>query len=194
MRTEKYLWAEIPKEFYSFETGRPFTHCIECNIDFQRSGIGYLIEKVIRQYQGYRAQDVISEYALCIPCIQEFSKSISPESMKVMDQYFERHADREKRLELVSAGVADYRQWVDACFLSGKKRGALSEYQMTAQCRHDQLILNQLPYVISNEVSEELIPLLSQKTRDEFDKFNERHFGPPPGLEKELPTRRTLLI
>lgn len=39
--------APIPSAFYSFETGAPFTHCIECDKHLM-DGQPYLIEKAIK--------------------------------------------------------------------------------------------------------------------------------------------------
>ena len=48
------------------------------------------------------------------------------------------------------------------------------------QCDGRHLLFTYLPYMISVEGIDELIPLLSKKTRDRLDDFIEEFLGMPP--------------
>ena len=84
---------EIPKEFYSFETKAPFEFCIECNKYLLDEGTEYLIEKAIKNYEGYEAQDVIFDYAICMECAEDMRNQISKESWESMMRYFQENID-----------------------------------------------------------------------------------------------------
>ena len=90
-------WTEIPRLFYSDQTGLPFERCIHCDTYLLEKGKNYFIEKAIKQYPEYETQDTIFEYAICINCMKELQKGFSEESTRNVQQYMEENADFEKR-------------------------------------------------------------------------------------------------
>lgn len=85
------------------------------------------------------------------------------------------------------------REDLDACVLSKKPRERCEEYQIYAECDGGDLLFTYLPYMICGDAIEELIRLLSKKTRDAIDDFAGRHLGMPPDFA-DAPTDRRLLI
>ena len=77
----------IPEEFYSFNTGKPFERCIDCD-KYLLDGEPYMIEKAIRQYPGYSAKDIIFEYAMCVDCAERLKNEMSQESMASIQKFF----------------------------------------------------------------------------------------------------------
>ena len=186
--------VEIPTEFYSFSSKSRFEHCIECDKFLLDDEVDYFIEKAIKKYEGFSAHDVIFEYAICLECAEKMRKSMSKESLETLENYFLQNINPFKRLDLIESNSEETTDWFNECLVSGKKLNEINEYQLFAQCKGSQLILGQMPYMISGEILEKVSELLSKETKDELDNFSRRHFGPPPELEEQLPFRRVLIV
>ena len=50
---ESKEFLEIPEQFYSTDTSKPFNNCINCDTDLFKSGTLYIVEKAIRQYPKF---------------------------------------------------------------------------------------------------------------------------------------------
>ncbi|QSE95879.1 hypothetical protein [Fulvivirga lutea] len=187
-------YTEIPQEFHSFDSKGKFEHCIECDKYLLGDETDYFIEKAVKKYQGFSAHDVIFEYAICLQCAERMRKSMSKESMQSLESYFAQNVNVLKRMELMSSESENPDDWMNECLVTGKNRSELNEYQIFAQCKGDKMVLGQMPYLVSGETLEAVAALLSAETLDELDNFSKRHFGPPPGLEKELPYQRVLIV
>lgn len=186
--------VDIPEEFYSFDSKSKFEHCIECDKYLLHDDVDYFIEKAVKKYDGFTAHDVIFEYAICIECAEKMRKSMSKESLEKLESYFLQNINAFKRLDLIESDSEETSEWFDECLVSGKRRYDINEYQLFAQCRGGQMVLGQMPYMISGEILENISELLSKETKDELDDFSRRHFGPPPELEEPLPFRRVLIV
>ncbi|MEQ8925864.1 MAG: hypothetical protein RLO81_08630 [Fulvivirga sp.] len=185
---------DIPEEFYSFDSKTKFEYCIECDKYLLDESTDYFIEKAIKKYDGFSANDVIFEYAICLDCAERMRQAMSNESMQNLQNYFAENANVQRRMELMNSESKDTEEWIGECLVTGKSRNTLNEYQIFAQCRGDKMVLGQMPYMVSGETLGKVAELLSTETKDELDDFSKRHFGPPPGLEKELPYQRVLIV
>jgi hypothetical protein len=185
---------DIPKEFYSFSTGELFDHCLECDKYLLDGNTEYFIEKAIKKYEGFEAQDVIFEYAICLSCAQRMRNSMSKASQRSIEEYFVNNVNMLKRMEVMQSNPDDPATWMDECLIKGGKKSELNEYQIYAHCNGSKLNLSQMPYIVSGAALEEISGILSPETLDEMDDFSRRHFGPPPELAKDLPYRRVVLI
>ena len=176
----------IPPIFFSYETGEPFERCIECDkvLDDQCE---YIIEKAIRTYDGYDAQDVIFEYAICVDCAMKIRQSFSEDSLKAIDQYFANVVPRPATALLDNSGNFKIDECLDQCMITGKPLSEVREYQIYAHCRGNKLQRQVPPYMVSNEAVEQLLPLLSGKTNDILNDFFQRHFSPDPSIFNPLP-------
>lgn len=181
---------EIPKEFYSFETNQPFERCIECNKFLLDGDTDYIIEKAFKSYEGYTATDTVFDYALCMDCADRMRKEISKESWKKMMQYFQDNMDLMHRFGMQNQSPVE---GLNACLIKKTKIQDCSEYQIYAQCRGKKLNVENPPYMLSGEVMEELLPLLSDQTIDEMNGFMNKHFSPDPSLMEPTPPRLILM-
>ena len=170
---------QIPEEFYSFETKTPFEYCIECGKYLLEEGTEYLIEKAIKNYEGFSAQDVIFDYAICMDCADDLRKQISKQSWESMLQYFQENMDVGERLGM---GGRSSKESLSRCIIKKKKIEECGVYQVFAHCNGRRIDKADPPYVISDEVMEELMPILSDVTIDEMNGFFDKHFSPDPSF------------
>lgn len=181
---------EIPKEFYSFQTKQPFERCIECDRFLLDGETEYLIEKAVRTYEGYDATDVVFDYAICMNCAEDLRKEISSESWSHIMSYFQENMDVEKRLRMMEEEKPSNN--LQSCMIKGTSASDCKEYQIYAHCKGTHLNMENPPYLISGEVMDELLPLLSDKTIDEMNGFFNKHFSPDPSFFE--PTPKLILV
>lgn len=187
MNEENPELVPIEKAFHSFEAEAPFTHCIECEKYLLDEGTEYLIEKAVRNYQGFRAEDVIFDYAICLECAQELQKGISKHSLSVMQDYMQRHFASEGRVSQLRESEGRIDQLINKCMVTGKDAAKCEEYQIFAFCNGNKINLTMPPYMVSGQVLDELQELLSDSTRDHLNGFFNKHFTPAPGLMESDP-------
>lgn len=180
----------IPEEFYSFETNTPFERCIECNKYLLDEETEYIIEKAVRNYQGYSAKDTVFDYALCMHCADRMRKEISKDSWESMMRYFQENMDVMTRLEMQEKSPLEN---LKCCMVKKTDMNDCSEYQIYAHCKGKKLNMENPPYMISGEVMDELLPLLSDKTIDEMNGFMNKHFSPDPSIMEPVPPRLILM-
>lgn len=181
---------EIPKEFYSFETGSRFERCIECNKYLLDEGTEYIIEKAIKSYEGFSAKDTVFDYAICMNCADDMRKEISKDSWESMMKYFQENMDLMTRLEMQNQSPEEN---LKTCMIKKTNISDCREYQIYAHCNGTKLNLENPPYMISGEVMEDLLPLLSEKTIDEMNGFMNKHFSPDPSIMEPVPPRLILM-
>ena len=175
---------DIPEEFYSFETNSLFERCIECDKYLLDEDTKYLIEKAIKNYEGYKARDVIFDFAICMDCMRDRSKEISPESVSKISEYFQNNVDLEKKLALSQENPE---LSINKCMIKGTDVSSCGEYQICGYFKGKKMNLQNPPYLISGEVMEELLPLLSDSTVDEMNGFFNKHFSPDPSFFEPTP-------
>lgn len=176
--------SDIPVDFYSFETNEPFSHCIECNTWLLDEKTEYLVEKAIKNYQGYKATDVIFDYAICMDCAESRRKAISSESMRSIMRYFQANISEEMRALHVERSATEN---LNHCLVKGISREECDEFQIFAHCVGRQLHESNPPYMVCSQVVEELITELSAKTIDEMNGFLTKHFSPDPSFFNTTP-------
>ncbi|MEQ9466872.1 MAG: hypothetical protein RLN88_05635 [Ekhidna sp.] len=181
---------EIPKDFYSFETNQPFERCIECDKYLLDDETEYIIEKAVKNYEGYAAKDVVFDYAICMDCAERMRKEISKESWQNMMRYFQDNMNMERRMRMQSLPSEE---GLKTCMIKDTPMDDCREYQIYAHCKGGRLNMDNPPYMISGEVMEELLPLLSDKTIDEMNGFLNKHFSPDPSLMEPTPPRIVLV-
>ena len=172
----------IPKDFYSFETNAPFTRCIECHSDLM-NGAPYLIEKAFKQNLEYKVRDTVFDYALCMNCADQLKNELSADSIQALTQYFGERIDFSQQL---SKQFQSPEENISSCMVTGKPITECSEYQIYAYCVGDEISNQMPPYMISGEVMDEILPLLSKKTTDDLNGFFNKHFAPDPSLMEPI--------
>lgn len=169
----------LPTEFHSHTTGEPFKKCISCEKNLLDPPIPYVIEKAVKKYEGYKAFDVIFEYALCFECADKMKNDLSTESTQRINDYFRQNIDFSKAQEMKNE------ESLKKCFITGTPKEELVEYQIFAYCNGDNLSGLVPPYMVSGVVMDEVADLLSNQTLDELNGFIDEHFGLPPELKPE---------
>jgi len=170
---------KIPEEFFSMDTGKPFETCMDCNRNLLEPGVFYVIEKAIRQYPGFTAKDVIFECAICLNCAERLRNELSKESLSTMMLYYEN--------KVLFSKYMQQEKILSNCVVTGKPKEELLNYQVNALCEGEHLSNLQVPYLVSEEVIEELSELLSEETKGFLEDYQNKHMGPPEWLE-DLPT------
>lgn len=181
---------DIPEEFYSFETNSLFERCIECEKYLLDEGTEYIIEKAVKNYEGYSAKDTVFDYAICMDCAERMRKEISKESWESMMRYFQENMDVMARFEMQEQSSIES---MKSCMIKKTGIDDCREYQIYAHCNGSKLNMENPPYMISGEVMEELVPLLSDKTIDEMNGFMNKHFSPDPSFMEPTPPRLILI-
>jgi len=185
----------IPKIFYSDLTKEPIKNCIDCNIYLMDNEIPYLIEKAFGYNQEHDIKNTIFEYAICIDCALKLRKSLSDESKKRMQDYFEKQSNFVERSEqLIKDKDFNVNNWLNDCMIKGTHYKDSKEFQIFCQCKGDQMQFTFMPYMLSGEALEEMAEMLSQKTRDEMDGFTDKHFGVPPEYEEFFKRKKLVII
>lgn len=166
----------IPSNLYSEDSGKAHTQCKICQKQFGEAEV-YGIQKVYKNYPDQEAQ-ALFDFALCQNCLQEARQELSLESRQRIDQFM-----LDTVQDLAEKGIDAGQHFHDGkCTLSGKPLGEAKEYQIVAICKGDQLV--ESPMALSDEILEAIQELLSEKSREMLDRFNENNFGWPPELKK----------
>lgn len=187
--------ADIPAVFHSSATGTLFTRCVTCECNLLEPDTHYVIEKAVRRYPGFAAQDTVFEYAMCIPCYETMQQAMSRESLQRVQSFFQHRVNLEARREaLYSRPALQIDDWLDRCLVTGAPRESLDEYQIFCQCSGENLLYTDLPYLIGGPSVDEVADLLSNRTLGEIDGFMDRYFGLPPELRKKLMDRPLVMI
>ena len=176
----------IPKVFFSDLTGVPIDQCISCECDLIKENKPYLIEKALKPYDGYQSYSTVFEYAICMPCAQKMQSSISKKSKINMQNYFSQNASYFRRAVQTLDIDADVMTKLDTCMIKNIPVKDLGECQIYAQCIGDRLIMGELPYMISGEVLDEVVELLSAQTLDDLDRFKDEVVGGPSEFQDLL--------
>lgn len=165
-------------------TESPFETCCVCNLNFEESGVQFIVEKSIK-----RVSDTVSysvyEYAICWDCAQEFQQKISEASNQAIELYFFNQLKNKipKEFNELADPIEDA---LSACLVKGTAVEDLNEYVMCGVFRNGNFSYGAMPYVLSAEVLEELSEQLSDETKDEMDDFRKTYLGGPPELEELL--------
>ena len=176
----------IPEELYSYNTGKPFEKCSDCERELLQSGELYVIEKAIRQYEGYTAKDVIFECAICLHCAEKIRNELSAESLNNMMQYYQEI--------IVGDPQIPEGDTLAQCIVTGRKKEELGTYQVNALCQGNQLSPLQPPYLVSASVLDDMNELLSESTRDFLDDYQQKFIGPTPEWFVDSPSGGRLVL
>lgn len=187
--------VDIPEQFYSDGDGKPFDTCVVCGKNLLVEGTRYVIEKALKNYGENHYSATLFEYAMCLDCYEEMQKGISEESMRNLQEYYQK-VIQEKGGPYITIDLADFdmNQWLSKCFFKDKPVSEMKEYQLIGQFEGNHMIMNTPPMAIGEEVMEEMSELLSEKTKGEMDRFREQFLGPPPEIEELFKGRKLIFL
>lgn len=169
------LFVPIPPVFQSLEKDGPFEKCINCDT-FLLDGTTYLIER------AFKGSEPIIEMAVCLECHDRLAQELSQESREKMTEFMKGRVDQKARnkLMLKSECVSEVDTWLSNCLLTGAASEDCQERQIYGLCIGDQMILDQMPFMISGAGIEEMTGLLSEQTKGWMHDFMDKNFGMPP--------------
>lgn len=187
--------VDIPEQFFSDSEGKPFEKCVVCGKNLLEEGTPYVIEKAMKNYEGYEFSSTVFEYAMCLDCYQEMQKGMSEQSMHNLQMYYQDFmAARGNQPMMINLADFDLNEWLSKCFFKGKPVNEMKEYQLIGQFNGRHMVMNTPPMAIGEEVMEEMAGLLSEKTKGEMDRFREQFLGPPPEIEELIYGRKLIFI
>lgn len=180
---------DIPKDFYSYDTGKPFENCLICGTHLHTPPQRYMVEKCIRRYPDLDSFDVIYEYALCFSCTMKQQEYISKESLQNLMDYMSKIQNPMQLARSMETGLLP-----DKCLIHNTDVSEMSEYIIQGTFYGSQKDMN-TPYFLFGDLAlEEMQGLMSQKTRDGMDDFIDTYFSGPPEFRELLRERKTVLI
>lgn len=178
--------TKIPETFYAFETQQPFTHCIECGVDLVSLTTPYFVEKAFRKYPGYKAHDVVYEFAMCLDCANSMRKQLSKDSLKAMESYMQDY--------LLSRTEEPVENGLETCLVTKKPIDKEEEYIIYGVFQGNEMMVADFPYAIGKDAMDQLSDLLSNQTLDFMNDFSGKHFMGPPEVNEILGPRRPVLF
>lgn len=163
----------IPPELHSFYEDRPFHTCTRCGeglFDFKN---GYRVSKI------FKGEEVIFEYALCVPCLQNMMEESSEESRQRLYEF------QTSRLRQVAG--------FDECALCDREKepSTSTEYGLVGICLGEAIVeANKICGLCMGEMGE----LVSKKTRESWDRFVEENFPGVPVDFEPFPVRNAPVL
>lgn len=178
----------LPESFFSEETDRPFVFCSDCRQPLAACEEGHLIQKVVSK------GETIMELALCIACHDKLQQTYSQESRERIWNYYLDHGDiggRLRKFQSMPAGNPDL--WTNHCLTCGSTRSSQDEYVIAGQVLDGLLVYGETPMMVCGSCMEKITGMLSEETRDSYDKWMERVVPSAPESIDDQPRRRVFL-
>lgn len=192
---QKEFTIEIPKRFFSDVTDKPFENCNICGKYLLDYDIPYVIEKAVRNYKGHDFSSTIYEFAICQDCHIKMQKSMSEESLQNLQGYYSKiMGEKGNEPLMIDMHNFDLDNWLSKCFFSGSEINNMKEYQVVAQFKGSQLVMNTPPIIIGEDAMKQMAELLSDKTTDEMNGFREKFLGPSPEFEELIHGKKLILL
>ncbi len=186
---------DIPKIFYSDADEKPFENCVVCGKDLLHGDETYMVEKVLKTYEGHDFTSTVFEFAICTSCHMKMQEGMSEESMQNMQIYYQNFIQqRGSDSIMIDLNTFDINDWLSKCFFKNTPVTELEEYQVVGMFKGDKLLLNQPPMVMGYEVMEEMSELLSKQTKDEMNGFREKFLGPPPEFSEFIYGKKLIVV
>ena len=188
MSEPAHRFHTLPASFHSEETGRPFQFCGDCHQPLAACEDGHLIQKVVSK------GETIMELALCIECHDKLQQSYSLESRERIWNFYLDHADLGSRLRnFHSVPAGDPAPWTNHCLTCRSARSASDEYVIAGQVVAGLLVYGETPMMVCSSCMETITDLLSEETRETYDKWLERVVPSAPDTIDDKPRRRVFL-
>lgn len=194
MENKKYQ-IEIPERFYCDTDGKPFENCQVCGKFLLEEGTSYVIEKALKNYEGYNFYSTIFEYAICTDCHTTLQSGMSKESMNNLQQYYMQvMTNKGNQPMVIDLTSFDLNNWLSKCFFTDEPVAEMKEYQVVAQFNGSKMVMNTPPIIVGETAMESMSDLLSDQTIDEMNRFKQEFFGPDPEFEEIISGKKLILI
>ena len=159
----------LPPIFHSVETGRPFARCSDCGTDLAACEDGHLIQKVIC------GDETILEIAICFHCHESLMQSYSAESRERIWNFYLDHGKLGERLaKYFPLPTGNPEPWFNHCLTCNASRASAREYVVAAQVVDGLLVYGETPLMICIGCMEKITELLSEESRETYDRWMDR--------------------
>ncbi len=186
---------EIPQRFFSDVNDKPFENCNICDKYLLDDDVPYVIEKAMKNYEGHEFSSTIYEFAICHDCHVVMQQSMSQESIQNLQRYYQTVMSSKAAEPLViDINSFDLDTWLSKCFFNGNEIDKMKEYQVVAQFKGKQMLLNTPPIIIGEDAMKQMSGLLSDKTTDEMNGFRDKFLGPSPEIEELIHGKKLILL
>lgn len=181
---------KMPQDFYSDTDDQPFLNCKVCEEELNGSGIPYTIEKAYKRTP--EGEDVtLFEVAICISCAEKQSRKMSQESRDYLAGIMGNQDFFEKRQDLWDHWEED---WKSQCLFSGEEVKENDEYHIVGHFQDGKLLPHQAPFLIGQDMIEEIQENLSPETKEEMDRFGDQFLGPDPTIKALMEDSQFVLV
>jgi hypothetical protein len=179
---------EIPRLFYSEETDLPFERCIDCDraLLSPTDDLGFVSYQVSKVFVRNEA---VFEFAMCADCQGRLHQEFSEETCEAIIQFC-----RENMMGIFQSQHDSFQETIAACVVCDRAREDCHRYSLGGLFSGMSLQLTPWPHIICDECESQVGELISQKTRDAWDRFVEEHFDSPPGMEIDDWSKMPMLI
>lgn len=172
---------DIPEIFYYSNTNSPFENCLICNKNLAKPHTAYSVIKAFRYYKEFDKKDVIYELALCSKCHNMLTESYSEESMERLDKYWANNFDYNYRYSLFNEANYNLEDWIAKCACKGKHWKETKAFHIYGNFISTSIKFDgTFPYMLSDEVMEDFLILLSNVTIDSLIKLFDIYTDFPP--------------
>ncbi len=195
------FFTPIPELLWSEYSGKPFVHCIDCKVPLAESNV-YVVQK------RFVAGEAVFEMAMCERCRESMTVEYSEETKRNITEFMTNqfrkkaieglgesegtHVIEVKEIEDEAEGQALLDQCIEHCLICGTERSKCHRYSLAGLCRDNEIVaqitpLSRTPLMVCEKSELGMSQLLSQQTRDSWDRFVSEHFDGPPGVEVDSP-------
>jgi len=186
MNTPRTWFIPVPKLFWSEYSDGPFARCIDCDCELEACDF-YLVQKC------YVGTEPVFEFAICNTCRTNVSEQCSDETNKAVQEFLQAHLRRrEREFEELDEMETVLRKCMDECVICSRARSECHRYTVGGLGVEMDLVVQlspqaQSPLMICQECEGSMGKLVSQKTRETWDRFVEEKFDSPPGVGVDSP-------
>ena len=115
---------------------------------------------------------------MCFDCHEAHRETLSLKSRKLVENYFDEQINLEERQQCMLAEKGHRtRSWLGHCMIKGMPRWKCEEHQIYGWFVDGDVVFNGMPYMLSGQVIDELLELLSPEILGILDKFSDKLFG-----------------
>lgn len=193
--------SSVPKLFWSEYSGKPFLKCIGCKIPLMESNMHVVKKRIV-------GGEAVFEMAMCNGCQEKQAKEMSEETRKNITAYMakqfqqqaakhlpddgEEHVIEIAHVENEEEGQALLNRCTDKCMICEVDRSECHRYSIAGMCQDANLVVQvtpvvQTPFMVCEKCEMQMSELVSQETRDSWDRFVQENFDGPPGVEIDSP-------
>ncbi len=173
--------AQIPQIFFNSKTNSPFEECLICNKKLLQVGCEYVVMKSYRYYKEFNKKDVTYELALCYKCHEMLYESFSEESLARLNTYWENHFKYSRQRKLMDSNNYNLDEWISCCACKAIEWNNTTSFHIYGDFVSDKMKFEApFPYMLSEEVFDDIVNLLSNHTIDSLTKLFEIYIDFPP--------------